>query len=821
MKPIWLFAFVALLWAGCTCNNKKQESNAPTPATTPVNGNGFTAYDENYPLTEDNIDPQAPYRHKDYIEYFSEYYKDRSEAPPFDFTVDISQKSFMELRLLRAEILARHGYLFMDYVLRAHFNAQKWYKPVFWDDQFKIKLTEPEKSFMDKVLARERSLYAQNYLNENGQKRANMANVVNWEQYPDLPAPVMQHLKQDGFVINKGRYEQLFHVYDENYYDYTPSFITTDLYLQVLHMHLSKEMQALEKTRLYGLVAGLVKEQYEAAQKAVTTAQQPLVQQAARWNQVYYAVAYSLISGKKQAVPAELKTYFDYEFQNANSGQGQKSDFLGDSLMDYTQFQPRGNYNQSDSLRRYFKCIKWLNSAAVYLDQDERLCSAVLMADALRQSPNAVKSYNSLSNIIAFLAGEENNLSFQHLLKILDGMRYANAEALCTAENLNKIRTQLYAADPKKMRPKGANEVTNAFLERKKLVFTGSRYTFDGDILQRLVHIERSNLNMEPKRPFPKALDVFAAMGNTTAENILLNVYKENQSWPQYSDTLKLLQKTYQPFKQWDLSVYNKTMEAILTLQKPTPQAPYFMQLPNWPKKDLNTMLGAWTGLKHDMVLYIDQPSAAEMGDGGEVPPPQKLAYVEPRVDFWGKCIELLELNRKMLENNGLMTEKLAKRNKDLSDVAGLLQRISRKELAGIKISNPEFDSLSFLGGQIESLTLDILESDEIMMSEVNTPDRYMFIATNVYTYKDNCLQEAVGAGDEIYVVAEINGLLYLTRGAVFSHYEFKKTTSARLTDEAWQKQVLQRKEPPVAQWMLDVRIGVERPKSAPNFNLY
>ncbi len=262
-------------------------------------------------------------------------------------------------------------------------------------------------------------------------------------------------------------------------------------------------------------------------------------------------------------------------------------------------------------------------------------------------------------------------------------------------------------------------------------------------------------------------------------------------------------------------------MEAVLSLQKPNTDAPYFMQSSNWQKKNLNTMLASWTELKHDMVLYIDQPNGAEMGDGGEVPPPQKIAYVEPQTVFWENCIALLNLNKEMLQANGLMTEKLSYRNKELSDMAELFRGISDKELRKQKLSNAEFDSLSFIGGQVESLTLKIIESDQTSASSVTTPERYIAIATDVYTHNDKCLQETVGLGDDLYVIAEINGLLYLTRGAVFSHYEFTGPTSERLTDEIWQKQLLEHKTPTQAVWMNDIKISVPQPKTAPNFNLY
>jgi hypothetical protein len=811
-----LFLLLLTALAACTCNSKKENKDTAYKLNQPLTV--LASYDEGYPLTDEVIDEKAPYEDKDYKAYFTDFYKDKIAPPPFDYNVDLSKKSFQELRVLRSEILARHGYLFMDYVLRSHFNATKWYQPVFWYNDFKIKLSEEEKKFIDKVLKQETELYKNNYIVSNGTKSANTANVVNWQQFDKVPDVMMQHLEKDGFVINKSHYEQLFHVYDENYYSYVPSFITPDLLLQVMHMHISKEMQAIEEEKMVPLLTTLLQEQLAYVVKTGNSGN-PDVKEAAKWCEVYYAVGLSLITGDKKEV--SLKSDYEYEFDHTTSGQDRKSDFLGDSLFDYTQFQPRGNYTRNDTLKRYFKCVKWLNSAPIYMDTDEGLRRGILMTKALNEAEGSISKYKTYSGIIDFLAGEENNLSFVHLSKVMSNYPKGALEVLFTEQNLGKIRKELSFIDPKKMVAVGANKLTQDFLDRKKILFTAGRYTFDADILQRLVDIKRENLKLQPNRPFPKGLDIFATMGNKTAEDILLNTYKENQTWKNYSDTLNVLKKKFQSFNNWNSSVYNKTMETVLTLQTPDEKAPYFMQKPNWQRKNLTTMLASWTGLKHDMLLYIEQPNAAEMGDGGEVPPPQKIAYVEPQLAFWKKCSDFLELNKKMLNDNGLLTPKLTDRNDELQALAMLFYRISKKELNGEKLTSSEFDTLSFVGGQIERLTLNILESTYAETESVNTPDRYMAIAADVYTYKDKCLEETVGMGDEIYVIAEINGLLYLTRGAVFSHYEFTQPTSSRLTDEDWQKQLLDHKEPEPAIWMKEIQINIGELKTTPNFNLY
>jgi len=782
----------------------------------------WATYDEGYPITEDKVDPLASYELKDYRDYYKDFYKNKKQLPVFQFDMDLSGKSFNELRALRAEILARHGFLFMDYVLRAHFDATDWYQPIFWDNNFKINLSQQEKRFIARVLVREKELYRQNYIESNGAIRANLQNVVNQDQFEKIPTVMHDHLSRDGFVINKANYEQLFYVYDENYYNYTPSFITTDLFLQVMHMHVSKEMQALEEAKIYPLLQDLLAQQLTVVRKMGSSDGSVRLRNAAQWSQTYYAVALSLLTGSKQTVPAAYQSDYDNEMESTTSATGQLSAYLGDSLLDYTQFEPRANYTRTDTLKRYFRCMKWLNSASVYIDKDDGLARAVVMGKALLSNSDSYRKYKALSGIIGFLAGEENNLSFAHLMKVLQNQSSSGTDALLSDEKLSDIRKSLLAVDPRKFSPKAADEDTKKFLSRKRLYFTAGRYTFDSEIMQRLVHVTKP----QPKRKFPKALDIFAAMGNKKAEDILLNGYKEQAAWPQYSDSLRWLQNKFHYFGKWNDNVYNKTMDAVLALNEKDPLSPCFMQTQAWEKKNLNTMLASWSGLRHDMLLYVEQPSGAEMGDGEDVPPPQKIAYVEPQVEFWVKCIELLQLNEKMLISHGLLTEKLAQRNKSLITIADFLKKMSEKELHGKYLTNSEFDRLAQMGGEIENLTLDIINANEMDMTVVTTPDKCMAIAADVYTYKDPkiggwALEECVGLGDEIYVIAEINGLLYLTKGAVFSQYEFQQPIDSRLTDEAWQEILNKKQEPKPAFWMNDIKINVPKLKTAPNYNLY
>lgn len=68
----------------------------------------------------------------------------------------------------------------------------------------------------------------------------------------------------------------------------------------------------------------------------------------------------------------------------------------------------------------------------------------------------------------------------------------------------------------------------------------------------------------------------------------------------------------------------------------------------------------------------------------------------------------------------------------------------------------------------------------------------------------------ASGTADNIYIIVEIEGNVYLTRGATHSYYEFIRPLNTRMTDEEWQ-QMLEHGTPPEApQWMKNILLEEE-----------
>lgn len=788
------------------CSSKKDTSqdNRSTGNASGTEAREAAAKDVQYEVAEDKASLAAFYA----LDHIREWYPERVLPPAFDYGIDLSDKSLMELWLLRNEIFARNGYLFEDAVLRGHFNQFKWYQPIFDVPDFKVQLNAQEQAFIAKVVARENELMNTRYVRTGAHKMISLDHVYNLMQFKTVSGDLHQQLAETNFAIVPAEHEQFFHVYDRNHYQYIPNFITTDFYLQVLHKHFSTILQKIEEDKFIPLLAGLLKDVYQQSLQYEKATRDARLQKAAQWSTVYLAVALDLITGKAQPVSPGMNALYGSEVKKVREAEGFGSDFLATPLMQYSQFKPRGNYTKSPDQENYFRCMKWLNTAPVYTDDDERFLSAVLIASFIKRSPSQLASFERFNDAIKFIVGDEDNVSIANLIQVISPEEANDPALLNNAQKLKALREQLEGLYTDRIRPSGGEAEAAKQLSRPALLFTAGRYTFDAEMLSRLIHV----LRPEPKRTFPKGLDVFASLGSAEAEKILLREYNEGQHWEGYPEALQKVKETFTKYADWDRNIYSKTMEAITSLNSTHAKYPLFMQTPSWARKNLITSLAAWTELKHDMLLYAEQPYAAQAGEGGGPPPPQHLSYVEPNVKFWEKALALIDFQEKTLTGMDLMNEHISGINEDLREIANLLLAVSRKQLANEKITRDEFDQLSWLGGRIEYLTFRIFGSDHLPEKE-----RLVALVADVYQYNGVFLEEAVGMVDEIYVVAEINGKPYLTKGAVFSYYEF--TSTEPLTDEVWREELLKGEAPPRPVWVNDITVKTGSLESKPTYS--
>jgi len=756
----------------------------------------------------------------------------RSVEVDIDLNMDITKLSLSELRILRNSFAAQQGYCFMKADLRGYFSTTDWYDKKmhdrFWavEDGSEIEpisYTKEEQVFIERLRMREEALMAQNYITQDDRTVANMNNIVNLFQLSQVNPKLIEKLGQNGFAIVPNNNIQLFHVYEKNDYQQFPNFVTTDMYMQLFHMYFGYVLRTIEEEQFIQLTSKICKNMLAEMNAIARANPNDHIKDLAAYNATYYAIGFSALTDSKVAVPRGYDKLYEEELDHIKNAKDATSNFLDYSAAEfpYSLYKPRGHYTRNEKLKRYFKAMMWLQTAPFCLDNDKHLKRAILSASVLANGYNDSKTmtmYNAIMEPINFIIGKPDNVSFLNLSKLIKEGNYVLDDLLTNEITLEKFRkTVKKIADAQNtIKPKQAVSCID------KMNFIPQRYLADNEILQELVDVE----NNKTKRGYPQGLDVMAAFGSRSAETILIDELQEGKKWPKYPKILSSLKNKMMGID-WDATLYNKWIESLMELQKPNNSYPYFMQNQQWQKKDLNASLASWAELKHDAILYAEQPMAVECGGGGP-PDPYTVGYVEPNVRYWSTVIELVNLTRNVLERNDLMTKSISGITKRMEENAAFLLSASKKELAGEKLSEQEYRQIELIGSTFEWITLDLVKQKDQYLDgwhNVKGPDKSVAVVADIYTANSQnnpdagILHVATGNVNDIFVVVEIEGYLYLTKGAVLSYHEFHLPLGNRLTDEAWQEMLIKNEAPKQPDWLKEIMLPITSPE--PNEKIF
>ena len=758
-----------------------------------------------------------------------------------DLDMDINTLQLGDLHVLGNAPAARQGYPFKDAYLRGVYGSTTWYDSLTWvfDESLNfdsipqkdgeswrdyyyratqalgaVKFTTEEQAFMKRVQEREEELRQENFDTPKG-LRVRMDNLTNPTQMTEWDSTLCQQLAEDGFAIVPANHNQLFHVYEQNDYQQFPSFVTTDLYLQLYHLYFDCMLRDIEQNALYKQMTDLTLTMYTQMHERATSDANGELRQLARHDAIYFAVAYELLTGTPIATGDEQATTRE-EVAKVMKSVDDTSTFMEDYrdvMFTYSLFRPRGHYTRNETLQRYFRGMMWLQSVPFGLDHDNEVKEAVLLAAALDDNKKAQRCYYTVNHLMNNLMGQPDNLSIPQLEKAMQQTETNAQDVLSSEQELQTLKERLNEMGDRQTRIRPKFERTS----HNKICLMPQRYQPDAEVLQEMVDYD----SKPTKRATPQGLDFMAAMGVSAAEQVLM---EQQQSWKGFDTQLKAMKRRMGEIN-WYETIANKWLLALKSVNNKPEDMPYFMDTPAWERKTLNTALASWAELKHDAILYAKQPFGAECGGGG-LPDPVVKGYVEPNTCFWHKACDLLDDTSTLLTESNMMTEKVKEATQRLREEARFLERISEKELRGETPTDEEFDQLKCIGATFENISLGLIsEPDQCLMgwNDVQGTDRQVALVADVYTANaDNnpeksILYEAVGNADEIYVVVEFDGYLYLTRGAVLSYREFTQPMSQqRLTDEEWQQQLRKNPRKGVPAWMKPITVPM---KKAPAVN--
>lgn len=677
-------------------------------------------------------------------------------------------------------------------------NEESLARPVF-TDRIAEKYTQPEYKAVQ--YAKEVKPY---------KVKEDLSNIENLEQFGGFSQKQKRLLSQNGFVVSPSNEEQLFYIYERNQYLKLPSFVTADSVLQVYHIFFDYSLRTLESQKLLGVLEQLTDDMLNKSIIIYNSLKNSEVKAEALTNIAYFAVAQLALKKElPENIPVEAKQLAEKEFKLITAESGFiESPIFGYDL-DYSQYKPRGHYTRSEDFQRYFRAMMWYGQApfALYTEKDgkrvpdvKKTTRTLLIIYSIfmnYKDVSDVELWEKIYNPTSFYVGSTDDLNifdFKNLIMKVYGSEM-NLDGLMEEEKMAALFQEAEKLPEPQIQAQWTSVNTPV---GKQFRFMGQRYIPDSEILQKLV---------KPIiRPMPSGLDVMGVLGSDRAYDLLINDYKVDTLWPEYPTKFKSLKDRFSkiPETKWRSNMYYGWLWTLKSMIAPFEQGyPSFMSTAAWKDKSLNTALGSWSELRHDTILYGKQ-SGAEMGGGDELPVIR--SYVEPNVELYERLLWLTRYSRENLMQRDILPEDLQGRMQNFEDLLDFLINCSIKELKNEELTKAEYDKLLIYGGTLESLTSSLAENGMRWFEITSETDRNMAVIADVHTVPGFYLETGVGHADQMFVVVPIGGKLYLTRGAIFSYYEF--VSNQRLTDEEWQKMLKENRQPTQPGWMKSFQGG-------------
>jgi hypothetical protein len=624
-------------------------------------------------------------------------------------------------------------------------------------------------------------------------------------------------IEKNGFAVSdKENWTEYFAVYELNRYKHVPSFITTDSAVHTFFLMFDYVLRDLEQQHLYGELIELSNKMVAASDVQYQVLKGTEFENAALRNVAFFSVGSTLLDpgfaapGYVQDLAyhqelALIEAHSDIAPSPLINLGSSPADITELYQADYTQFITRGHYTLTPELEAYFKAMMWYGQMTFRSAYEDEVKSALLQMFTLLDGQIGAH-WQKIFEPTNFFVGECDDITWYQYYEALQdiyGKSIGELKALTDAAMFEKALAKI-----REMAPPQINSIPVFNVDIQPDIvsaitgyrFLGQRFTIDGAIMQRLMDRET------PQRMLPKALDIPAAFGSQEAYAII-EAEGDMRLYPDYAANMAKVRNYVESVdnQAWQSNLYWSWLNMLRPLAgaKAGGGMPLFMQNDAWTRKQLNTFIGSWTELKYSAILYA-KPPMAEMGDGGGPEPPDDRGYVEPNPEVFGRLAALVQMLLDGLGQRDLLTETARESLGVLKALSDGLTSISEKELANQPLTGFEYDFIRNYGGELEHIW-EIAKKDEMQ----DLPAWYFYleehpgaVVVDIATDPNGqVLQEATGFAKEIYVAFPRDGQVVLSRGVVYSHYEFTVPLEKRMMVDAWHKQILEGKMPPVADW--------------------
>jgi hypothetical protein len=253
-----------------------------------------------------------------------------------------------------------------------------------------------------------------------------------WEDFNknnlfQLNAEELAIFKKNGFVVSERLGGQNFaDVFYRIYSHDLPVFVSADALLHAWHRSYDAILEELEETYLCSSLDEILEGMHEGIAETWSQYGNGLLGESIRDADYFLAVARSLLADKAVNTYLEKDTQVAETLKAVQGEQLEEFELFGRfRQVDFSQFQVRGHYENSELLKRYFRAMMWcgridLRIAGSLAESSVReLGAAVVLYDLLKQC-GKFEQWQQFDQLLQTFVGRTDSMTFAQLGGILD-----------------------------------------------------------------------------------------------------------------------------------------------------------------------------------------------------------------------------------------------------------------------------------------------------------------------------------------------------------------------------------------------------------------
>ncbi|MCB1097019.1 MAG: DUF3160 domain-containing protein [Verrucomicrobiae bacterium] len=477
--------------------------------------------------------------------------------------------------------------------------------------------------------------------------------------------------RKNGFVVSERLQRKTFvDMFYDIWTDDLPVFISSDAMLQAWHRTYVSMLEETEEVFLRPALQDMLDEMVTALVPIVEVHGDGPLRDCLIDVDLFVTMARSLIRTEPQQPLFEESTEKVREFfDHVKASDGLvRTDLFGEDgrLTDFTQFQVRGNYENSVTLARYFQTMIWLGRIDFRMGGGShaegslrQLCDAAILSLLLEQS-GQLDQWKAIEEMINAFVGFADFMTPEQMINVLEAEDMKSFEALETPGAPERLQARILSGHY------GEQEIFSSLIQQgcpptepitlpRAFAFFGQKFVPDSWTLSKVTFDRIWKNGQAVVRRMPSGLDVaFATLGNDHVSDVLAQRMENESGVPfrdgyPYQHNLAAVRATLDSQEDafWQTNMYQNWLGSLRALSGETrnPRFPDAMRSRAWAMKTVNTQLASWTQLRHDTILYVKQ----------SVSPPiiceYPAGYVEPRLEFWERLASLAQVAHDAFES--------------------------------------------------------------------------------------------------------------------------------------------------------------------------